>query len=214
MPLELLVAAPPDLLLVGEIPAARRHAGRALVQHRALRKLPSLTLGVSGALHVLLRADDHRRSRRPRARTRRHPCSVLARRPHDDNATLGHAVAARTRGTAHRRVHRRRAHRARLERLALPRMRSGARSCSSCDCRARCSASSIGAALGLAGAAMQGYLRNPLADPGTLGISSMAAFGAVLSIFFGIADLHPGCCRRAASPARSSAWPRCSCSPA
>ncbi len=49
----------------------------------------------------------------------------------------------------------------------------------------------IGAALGLAGAALQGYLRNPLADPGTLGISSMAAFGAVLSIFFGAADLHP-----------------------
>ena len=49
----------------------------------------------------------------------------------------------------------------------------------------------IGAALGLAGAAMQGYLRNPLADPGTLGVSSMAAFGAVLSIFFGVADLHP-----------------------
>lgn len=49
----------------------------------------------------------------------------------------------------------------------------------------------IGAALGLAGAAMQGYLRNPLADPGTLGVSSMAAFGAVLSIFFGAADLHP-----------------------
>lgn len=49
----------------------------------------------------------------------------------------------------------------------------------------------IGAALGLSGAAMQGYLRNPLAEPGTLGISSIAAFGAVLSIFFGIADLHP-----------------------
>ncbi|HKU14280.1 MAG TPA: iron ABC transporter permease [Steroidobacteraceae bacterium] len=49
----------------------------------------------------------------------------------------------------------------------------------------------IGAALGLAGAAMQGYLRNPLADPGTLGVSSMAALGAVLSIFFGVAGLHP-----------------------
>jgi iron complex transport system permease protein len=48
----------------------------------------------------------------------------------------------------------------------------------------------IGAALGLGGAALQGYLRNPLADPGTLGISSMAAFGAVLSIYFGAADLH------------------------
>jgi iron complex transport system permease protein len=49
----------------------------------------------------------------------------------------------------------------------------------------------IGFALGLAGAALQGYLRNALADPGTLGVSSMAALGAVLSIFFGIADVHP-----------------------
>ena len=49
----------------------------------------------------------------------------------------------------------------------------------------------IGAALGLAGAAMQSYLRNPLAEPGTLGVSAMAALGAVLSIFFGIAGVHP-----------------------
>ncbi|MET0988929.1 MAG: iron ABC transporter permease [Steroidobacteraceae bacterium] len=49
----------------------------------------------------------------------------------------------------------------------------------------------IGAALGLAGAAMQSYLRNPLAEPGTLGVSAMAALGAVLSIFFGIAGTHP-----------------------
>ena len=49
----------------------------------------------------------------------------------------------------------------------------------------------VGAALGLAGAAMQAYLRNPLAEPGTLGVSSMAALGAVLSIFFSIAGLHP-----------------------
>src|SRR5688572_13170320 len=49
----------------------------------------------------------------------------------------------------------------------------------------------IGAALGMSGAAMQSYLRNPLADPGTLGVSAMAALGAVLSIFFGIAGLHP-----------------------
>ena len=41
----------------------------------------------------------------------------------------------------------------------------------------------VGAALGMSGAAMQGYTRNPLADPGSLGVSSMAAFGAV--IFFG-----------------------------
>ena len=49
----------------------------------------------------------------------------------------------------------------------------------------------IGAALGMSGAAMQSYLRNPLADPGTLGVSAMAALGAVLSIFFGIAGIHP-----------------------
>lgn len=49
----------------------------------------------------------------------------------------------------------------------------------------------IGAALGIAGAAMQGYLRNALAEPGTLGVSAMSALGAVLSIFFNIAGLHP-----------------------
>jgi len=43
----------------------------------------------------------------------------------------------------------------------------------------------IGAALSMAGAAMQGFLRNPLADPGLFGISSSAALGAVLSIFIG-----------------------------
>lgn len=49
----------------------------------------------------------------------------------------------------------------------------------------------VGGSLGLAGAAMQGYLRNALAEPGTLGISAMSALGAVLSIFFNIAGLHP-----------------------
>lgn len=43
----------------------------------------------------------------------------------------------------------------------------------------------VGAGLGMAGAAMQGYLRNPLADPGLFGISSSAALGAVISLFFG-----------------------------
>ena len=43
----------------------------------------------------------------------------------------------------------------------------------------------VGAALGLSGAAMQGYLRNPLADPGLFGVSAGAALGAVLSLFFG-----------------------------
>ena len=43
----------------------------------------------------------------------------------------------------------------------------------------------VGAALGMSGAAMQGYTRNPLADPGSLGVSSMAAFGAVLTLYLG-----------------------------
>ncbi len=45
----------------------------------------------------------------------------------------------------------------------------------------------VGAALGLSGAAMQGYLRNPLADPGLFGVSSGAALGAVISLYFGYA---------------------------
>lgn len=45
----------------------------------------------------------------------------------------------------------------------------------------------IGGSLGLAGAAMQGYLRNPLADPGLIGVSSSAALGAVLAIQTGLA---------------------------
>src|SRR3990167_10201064 len=43
----------------------------------------------------------------------------------------------------------------------------------------------IGAGLGASGAAMQGYLRNPLADPGLFGIAPMAALGAVASLWFG-----------------------------
>ncbi|MDR3509111.1 MAG: iron ABC transporter permease [Caulobacteraceae bacterium] len=45
----------------------------------------------------------------------------------------------------------------------------------------------VGAALGLSGAAMQGYTRNPLADPGVLGVSAMAALGAVLTLYLGSA---------------------------
>src|SRR5690606_29889602 len=40
--------------------------------------------------------------------------------------------------------------------------------------------------LALAGAAFQGLLRNPLADPYTIGVSSGAALGAVLVLFFHI----------------------------
>jgi iron complex transport system permease protein len=45
----------------------------------------------------------------------------------------------------------------------------------------------VGAALGISGAALQGYLRNPLAEPGLLGISGGAALGAVTAIHSGIA---------------------------
>ncbi|WP_295531076.1 iron ABC transporter permease [Novosphingobium sp. Chol11] len=45
----------------------------------------------------------------------------------------------------------------------------------------------IGAGLGVSGAAMQGFLRNPLADPGLFGVSAGAALGAVLSLYFGFA---------------------------
>lgn len=44
----------------------------------------------------------------------------------------------------------------------------------------------VGAALAMAGAAFQGLLKNPLADPYTLGISSGASVGAVITLFFGI----------------------------
>lgn len=45
----------------------------------------------------------------------------------------------------------------------------------------------VGAGLGAAGAAMQGYLRNPLADPGLFGVAPGAALGAVASFWFGYA---------------------------
>lgn len=49
----------------------------------------------------------------------------------------------------------------------------------------------IGAGLGAGGAAMQGYLRNPLADPGLFGIAPMAALGAVLSFATGLSLALP-----------------------
>ncbi len=49
----------------------------------------------------------------------------------------------------------------------------------------------IGAALAVAGTVMQGLLRNPLADPGLVGVSSGAGFGAVLSIALGVAATSP-----------------------
>lgn len=50
----------------------------------------------------------------------------------------------------------------------------------------------LGAALGLSGAVLQGYLRNPLADPTVIGVSSCAALGAVASIVFGIGGMAGG----------------------
>lgn len=47
----------------------------------------------------------------------------------------------------------------------------------------------IGFSLGLAGAVMQGWLRNPLAEPGLLGVSGGASLGAVLAIYFGAASM-------------------------
>lgn len=45
----------------------------------------------------------------------------------------------------------------------------------------------IGISLGLSGAALQGFLRNPLAEPGLIGVSSSAALGAVLALQTGLA---------------------------
>ena len=49
---------------------------------------------------------------------------------------------------------------------------------------------SIGAILGLSGAALQGLLRNPLASPSLFGAPQSAAFGAVLVISLGLADVR------------------------
>jgi iron complex transport system permease protein len=49
----------------------------------------------------------------------------------------------------------------------------------------------IGGMLGLAGAALQGLLRNPLADPGVIGVSGSAALGAVIVLYFGLAKTFP-----------------------
>ncbi len=47
----------------------------------------------------------------------------------------------------------------------------------------------IGATLGVAGAALQGLLRNPLAEPGIIGISNGAALGAVIVFYYGLAGV-------------------------
>lgn len=49
----------------------------------------------------------------------------------------------------------------------------------------------VGAALGMSGAALQGLLRNPLAEPGILGVSATAALFATFVLFFGLAGTGP-----------------------
>lgn len=52
-------------------------------------------------------------------------------------------------------------------------------------------AAMVGAALGMSGAALQGLLRNPLAEPGILGVSATAALFATFVLFFGLAGAGP-----------------------
>lgn len=49
----------------------------------------------------------------------------------------------------------------------------------------------VGATLGLSGAVLQGYLRNPLAEPGLIGVSASASLGAVLAIYTGLSAVFP-----------------------
>jgi len=44
----------------------------------------------------------------------------------------------------------------------------------------------VGAGLGASGAVLQGFFRNPLADPGVIGVSASAGLGAVISLYFGL----------------------------
>ena len=61
-----------------------------------------------------------------------------------------------------------------VEQIRLPRILVGA---------------SVGAALGAAGATMQGLFRNPMADPGIVGVSAGGAVGAVVAIATGVTEL-------------------------
>lgn len=47
----------------------------------------------------------------------------------------------------------------------------------------------VGASLGVAGAALQGVFRNPLAEPGVVGVSAGGALGAVISLYFGLTSI-------------------------
>ena len=49
----------------------------------------------------------------------------------------------------------------------------------------------VGAALGISGAALQGLLRNPLAEPGVLGVSATSALAATFSLYYGLVAISP-----------------------
>lgn len=49
----------------------------------------------------------------------------------------------------------------------------------------------VGMALSASGAALQGLLRNPLAEPGVLGVSAMASLFATITIYWGLIQLSP-----------------------
>jgi len=48
----------------------------------------------------------------------------------------------------------------------------------------------VGATLGISGAALQAMFKNPLAEPGVIGVSSSAALGAVVVLYFGLAGIN------------------------
>jgi iron complex transport system permease protein len=52
-------------------------------------------------------------------------------------------------------------------------------------------AAMVGMSLGLAGATLQGFLRNPLVDPGVIGVTSSASLGAVLAFYTGFSLAFP-----------------------
>ncbi len=47
----------------------------------------------------------------------------------------------------------------------------------------------VGSALGASGAALQGLFRNPLAEPGVTGVTSCAGLGAIVALYFGLANV-------------------------
>lgn len=49
----------------------------------------------------------------------------------------------------------------------------------------------VGAAFSMAGAALQGLLRNPLAEPSVIGVAPSAGFGAVIALYFGWTAITP-----------------------